>query len=59
VLKLMRNPGGVFSIWLVPRIAAARGWSGTLAFRAGAALVAALLSLCIRIGAGTRRTTQA
>jgi hypothetical protein len=55
----MRNPGGVFSIWLVPRIAAARGWSGTLAFRAGAALVAALLSLCIRIGAGTRRTTLA
>ena len=44
-LNLMGNLGGVFSIWLVPRMSAAWGWNGTLTFWAGVAFVAALLWL--------------
>lgn len=48
LLNLMGNLGGVLSIWLVPRMAAAWGWNGTLACWAVVAFVAALLWLNVR-----------
>ena len=48
-LNLMGNLGGVLSIWLVPRMSAAWGWNGTLAFWAAVAFVAALLWLTVRV----------
>lgn len=45
VLNLMGNLGGVLSIWLVPLMKDAWGWTAMLAFWAGVALVAALLWL--------------
>jgi sugar phosphate permease len=50
-LNLFGNLGGVLSIWLVPRMSAAWGWDGTLAFWSGVCLVAALLWLTIPVGA--------
>ncbi len=47
LLNLMGNLGGVLSIWLVPRMTAAWGWSGTISFWAGAAFVAAVLWLTV------------
>jgi sugar phosphate permease len=49
-LNLFGNLGGVLSIWLVPRMSAAWGWDGTLAFWSGVCLVAALLWLTIPVG---------
>ncbi len=48
LLNLMGDLGGVLSIWLVPRMAAAWGWNGTLACWAVVAFVAALLWLNVR-----------
>lgn len=49
MLNLMGNLGGVLSIWLVPIMSAAWGWSATLAFWSGACLVAALLWLTVDV----------
>jgi ACS family glucarate transporter-like MFS transporter len=49
VLNLMGNLGGVLSIWLVPLMKDAWGWTWMLAFWAGIAVVAALLWLAVRI----------
>jgi len=49
ILNLMGNLGGVFSIWLVPHMAAAWGWIGTLAFWSAACVIAALLWLTVRV----------
>jgi sugar phosphate permease len=49
LLNLMGNLGGVLSIWLVPRMSAAWGWNGTLAFWAAVAFVAALLWLSVQV----------
>ncbi len=57
-LNLMGNLGGVFSIWLVPQMAAAWGWIGTLAFWSAACVVAALLWLTVPVDRG-RPTTNA
>jgi ACS family glucarate transporter-like MFS transporter len=56
VLNLMGNLGGVLSIWLVPHMAAAWGWIGTLAFWSAACVVAALLWLTVPVdSAGSPR----
>lgn len=52
LLNLAGNLGGVFSIWLVPHMAAAWGWIGTLAFWSAACVVAALLWLAVRVDDG-------
>jgi sugar phosphate permease len=49
VLNLMGNLGGVLSIWLVPHMAAAWGWIGTLAFWSAACVIAALLWLTVAV----------
>jgi MFS family permease len=49
VLNLMGNLGGVLSIWLVPHMAAAWGWIGTLAFWSAACVIAALLWLTVTV----------
>jgi ACS family glucarate transporter-like MFS transporter len=49
LLNLMGNLGGVLSIWLVPHMAAAWGWIGTLAFWSAACVIAALLWLTVRV----------
>jgi sugar phosphate permease len=49
VLNLMGNVGGVLSIWLVPHMAAAWGWIGTLAFWSAACVIAALLWLTVSV----------
>jgi cyanate permease len=55
VLNLMGNLGGVVSIWLVPLMKDAWGWTAMLAFWAGVALVAAALWLAaVRPTAGGR-----
>jgi sugar phosphate permease len=51
MLNLMGNLGGVFSIWLVPRMSDAWGWNGTLVFWSGVCLVAALLWLTVDVDA--------
>ncbi len=48
VLNLMGNLGGVLSIWLVPPMTDAWGWTGMLAFWAGVQVLAALLWLMVR-----------
>jgi ACS family glucarate transporter-like MFS transporter len=48
VLNLMGNLGGVVSIWLVPVMTAAWGWSVVLSVWAGVAIIAALLWLAVR-----------
>jgi ACS family glucarate transporter-like MFS transporter len=45
VLNFMGNMGGVISIWAVPRMVAAWGWTATLATWAGVAVAGALLWL--------------
>lgn len=45
VLNFMGNMGGVVSIWAVPRMVTAWGWTPTLATWAGVAVVGALLWL--------------
>lgn len=47
VLNLMGNLGGVLSIWLVPLMKEAWGWSATLVVWAGVALVAAALWIVV------------
>jgi sugar phosphate permease len=47
VLNLMGNLGGVFSIWLVPVMKDAWGWTPMFVFWSGVALVAALLWLTV------------
>ena len=49
VFNLMGNLGGVLSIWLVPHMAAAWGWIGTLAFWSAACVIAALLWLTVQV----------
>lgn len=49
VLNLMGNLGGVFSIWLVPHMKEAWGWTAMLGFWAAVGLVAALLWLTVRV----------
>ena len=49
VLNLMGNLGGVLSIWLVPSMKDAWGWSAMLGFWAAVALVAALLWLAVPV----------
>lgn len=58
-LNLMGNLGGVFSIWLVPQMAEAWGWLGTLAFWSVACVVAALLWLTVPVDGERRATTHA
>lgn len=53
ILNLMGNIGGVLSIWLVPHMAAAWGWNGTLAFWSAACVLAALLWLTVRVDEGS------
>jgi MFS transporter, ACS family, glucarate transporter len=48
VLNFMGNMGGVVSIWAVPRMYQAWGWTATLFVWAGVAVVAALLWLPVR-----------
>lgn len=48
VLNLMGNLGGVLSIWLVPLMKDAWGWTPMFVFWAGVAFVAALLWLTVR-----------
>lgn len=48
VLNLMGNLGGVISIWLVPPMREAWGWTAMLAFWAGMQVIAALLWLFVR-----------
>ncbi len=48
LLNLMGNLGGVLSIWLVPRMTDAWGWSATIGFWAGVAFLAAILWLGVR-----------
>jgi nitrate/nitrite transporter NarK len=48
VLNFMGNMGGVVSIWAVPRMKDAWGWSAMLGFWAGVAVVSALLWLLVR-----------
>jgi ACS family glucarate transporter-like MFS transporter len=48
VLNFMGNMGGVVSIWAVPRMYEAWGWTATLGVWAGVAIVAALLWLGVR-----------
>ena len=56
VLNLMGNLGGVLSIWLVPIMKDAWGWTAMLVFWAGVALVAAALWLvAVRPGAAATR----
>jgi len=57
LLNLMGNLGGVFSIWLVPQMAEAWGWLGTLAFWSAACVVAALLWLTVPVDGGRRTPT--
>ncbi|MGD9903310.1 MAG: MFS transporter [Vicinamibacterales bacterium] len=54
LLNLMGNVGGVLSIWLVPHMAAAWGWNGTLAFWSGACVAAALLWLTVGVDDASR-----
>jgi sugar phosphate permease len=49
LLNLMGNLGGVFSIWLVPQMAEAWGWLGTLAFWSAACVIATLLWLTVPV----------
>jgi ACS family glucarate transporter-like MFS transporter len=49
VLNFMGNMGGVVSIWAVPRMYEAWGWTATLGVWAGVAIVAALLWLFVRV----------
>ncbi len=49
VLNLMGNLGGVFSIWLVPLMKDAWGWTAMLGFWAAVAVVAALLWLTVKV----------
>jgi ACS family glucarate transporter-like MFS transporter len=49
LLNLMGNLGGVLSIWLVPHMAAAWGWLGTLAFWSAVCAIAALLWLTVQV----------
>lgn len=49
VLNLMGNLGGVVSIWAVPHMRDALGWTALLAVWAGVAGVAALLWLLVRV----------
>jgi ACS family glucarate transporter-like MFS transporter len=64
VLNLMGNLGGVASIWLVPPMKDAWGWTAMLAFWAGMQVVAALLWLVVQppdgqatIASANQRTT--
>jgi ACS family glucarate transporter-like MFS transporter len=57
LLNLMGNLGGVFSIWLVPQMAEAWGWLGTLAFWSAACVVAALLWLTVPVDGERRAPT--
>ncbi len=59
MLNLMGNLGGVLSIWLVPRMSAAWGWNGTLAFWAGVAFLAAVLWLTVRTDDAAQGATSA
>jgi ACS family glucarate transporter-like MFS transporter len=49
VLNFMGNLGGVVSIWAVPRMYQAWGWTATLGVWAAVAIVAALLWLLVRM----------
>jgi ACS family glucarate transporter-like MFS transporter len=49
VLNFMGNLGGVVSIWAVPRMYQAWGWTATLGVWAAVAIVAALLWLFVRM----------
>ena len=49
VLNLMGNLGGVISIWAVPRMKDAWGWTALLGIWAAVAVVAALLWLTVRV----------
>lgn len=54
VLNLMGNLGGVVSIWAVPRMRDAWGWTALLGIWAGVAVVAALLWLSVRVSRADR-----
>jgi MFS family permease len=49
ILNLMGNVGGVLSIWLVPHMAEAWGWIGTLGFWSAACVGAAALWWTVRV----------
>lgn len=59
LLNLMGNLGGVFSIWLVPQMAEAWGWIGTLTFWSAACIAAALLWLTVPADGGGAPATPA
>jgi ACS family glucarate transporter-like MFS transporter len=48
VLNFMGNVGGIISIWAVPRMKDAWGWTAMLAIWAGVAVVAGLLVWMVR-----------
>jgi ACS family glucarate transporter-like MFS transporter len=50
ILNFMGNVGGIISIWAVPRMKDAWGWTTMLAIWAGVAVVAALLWSLVRTG---------
>jgi len=58
-LNFMGNLGGVVSIWAVPRMKDAWGWTAMLGFWAAVAVASALLWLFIRPGASTGSSTTA
>jgi len=58
-LNFMGNLGGVVSIWAVPHMKDAWGWTAMLWFWAAVAVVSALLWLFIRPGVSTGNSTTA
>ena len=59
VLNFMGNLGGVVSIWAVPRMKDAWGWTAMLGFWAAVAVASALLWLLIRPGFSAKNSTTA
>lgn len=59
VLNFMGNLGGVVSIWAVPRMKDAWGWTAMLGFWATVAIASALLWLLIRPGFSAKNSATA
>ncbi len=59
VLNLMGNLGGVISIWAVPRMRDALGWTAMLSVWAAVAVVAALIWVFVRVDAQEEKEVTA
>jgi ACS family glucarate transporter-like MFS transporter len=59
VLNFMGNLGGVVSIWAVPRMKDAWGWTAMLGFWAAVAVASALLWLLLRPRFSTKNSSTA